>query len=185
MAVRVPQRLGQRASARPQRWSGIGEAPASSANGKVRDPLQAAGMEPELLMGSNQPYFLGNSLCWLSCEGAMRAADLSLWGRLTLEAFLWACAEQKFSDLTNRVDMLETELVAMKLCKLKMEADKTQVEVHAKELEKALSALQAAANPDLAEVRAPPQCAALQLGCRVWRVHVGLFQQEIKKWQCM
>lgn len=71
---------------------------------------------------------------------------------------LWTGAEQKFSDLTNRVEMLETELVAMKLCKLKMEADKTQVEVHAKELEKALSALQAAANPDLAEVRAAQTC---------------------------
>ena len=74
-----------------------------------------------------------------------------------------------FSDLTNRVEMLETELVAMKLCKLKMEADKTQVEVHAKELEKALSALQAAANPDLAEVRAcVPWCAATAHG--VWNV---------------
>ena len=34
---------------------------------------------------------------------------------------LWH-AEQKFSDLTNRVEKLETELIAMKLCKLKMEA---------------------------------------------------------------
>ena len=83
----------------------------------------------------------------------------------TLDASLWTGAEQKFSDLTNRVEMLETELVAMKLCKLKMEADKTQVEVHAKELEKALSALQAAANPDLAEVRASSHCPPSEHTC--------------------
>ena len=100
----------------------------------------------------------------------MKAADLLLWGRLKLEAFLWTCAEQKFSDLTNRVDMLETELVAMKLCKLKMEADKTQVEVHAKELEKALSALQAAANPDLVEVCGSP--SVCRSASRKWRMHV-------------
>ncbi|BDA49669.1 hypothetical protein COCOBI_14-2890 [Coccomyxa sp. Obi] len=52
--------------------------------------------------------------------------------------------KQKFADLTNRVEMLESELIAMKLCKLKMEADKTQVEQHAKQMEKTLSALQAA-----------------------------------------
>lgn len=46
-------------------------------------------------------------------------------------------------DLTNRVEMLESELIAMKLCKLKMEADKTQVEQHAKQMEKTLKALQA------------------------------------------
>jgi hypothetical protein len=44
--------------------------------------------------------------------------------------------------------MLESELIAMKLCKLKMEADKTQVELHAKQMEKTLHALQATHNPD-------------------------------------
>lgn len=57
-------------------------------------------------------------------------------------------------DLTNRVEMLETELIAMKLCKLKMEADKTQVELHAKQMEKTLSALQAAHSSGEAEVSA-------------------------------
>ncbi|KAK9905079.1 hypothetical protein WJX75_009409 [Coccomyxa subellipsoidea] len=59
--------------------------------------------------------------------------------------------KQKFMDLTNRVEMLETELIAMKLCKLKMEADKTQVELHAKQMEKTLSALQAAHSSGEAE----------------------------------
>ena len=54
---------------------------------------------------------------------------------------LWH-AEQKFSDLTNRVEMLETELIAMKLCKLKMEADKTEAELQVKEMEKTLTSLQ-------------------------------------------
>lgn len=51
-------------------------------------------------------------------------------------------------DLTNRVEMLESELIAMKLCKLKMEADKSQVELHAKQMEKTLRALQAVHIPD-------------------------------------
>ena len=51
-------------------------------------------------------------------------------------------AEQKFSDLTNRVEMLETELIAMKLCKLKMEADKTEAELQVKQMEKTLHAMQ-------------------------------------------
>ncbi|CAK0783362.1 hypothetical protein CVIRNUC_006561 [Coccomyxa viridis] len=50
--------------------------------------------------------------------------------------------KQKFSDLTNRVEMLETELIAMKLCKLKMEADKTEAELQVKEMEKTLTSLQ-------------------------------------------
>ena len=56
-----------------------------------------------------------------------------------------AAAEQKFADLTNRVEMLETELIAMKLCKLKMEADKTSVEEHARQMEKTLATLQGTA----------------------------------------
>ena len=59
----------------------------------------------------------------------------------TLDKVLWH-AEQKFSDLTNRVEMLETELIAMKLCKLKMEADKTEAELQVKEMEKTLHSLQ-------------------------------------------
>jgi len=54
----------------------------------------------------------------------------------------YVAAEQKFSDLTNRVEMLETELIAMKLCKLKMEADKTEAELQVKEMEKTLHAIQ-------------------------------------------
>ena len=38
--------------------------------------------------------------------------------------------------------MLETELIAMKLCKLKMEADKTEAELQVKEMEKTLTSLQ-------------------------------------------
>lgn len=38
--------------------------------------------------------------------------------------------------------MLETELIAMKLCKLKMEADKTEAELQVKQMEKTLHALQ-------------------------------------------
>lgn len=68
-----------------------------------------------------------------------------------------ACAaEQKFADLTNRVEMLESELIAMKLCKLKMEADKTQVELHAKQMEKTLSALQAAHSATESQVSVAP-----------------------------
>lgn len=56
-------------------------------------------------------------------------------------------------DLTNRVEMLESELIAIKLCKLKMEADKSEVEMHAKEMEKNLRALQAIHNPEAQSVR--------------------------------
>ena len=69
-----------------------------------------------------------------------------------------APAEQKFADLANRVEMLETELIAMKLCKLKMEADKTSVEEHARQMEKTLATLQGTA-AESAEV-----CVALQSG---------------------
>ena len=61
-------------------------------------------------------------------------------------------AEQKFADLSNRVEMLESELIAMKLCKLKMEADKTQVELHAKQMEKTLKALQSAHSSNESQV---------------------------------
>ena len=40
------------------------------------------------------------------------------------------------------MEMLETELIAMKLCKLKMEADKTEAELQVKQMEKTLHALQ-------------------------------------------
>ncbi len=63
-------------------------------------------------------------------------------------------------DLTNRVEMLETELIAMKLCKLKMEADKTQVELHAKQMEKTLSALQAAHSSEEHQVSAASAACA-------------------------
>ena len=62
-------------------------------------------------------------------------------------------AEQKFSDLTNRVEMLEMELIAMKLCKLKMEADKTSVEEHARQMEKTLATLQGTCADDTHAVR--------------------------------
>ena len=58
------------------------------------------------------------------------------------EVLLTGDAEQKFSDLTYRVEMLETELIAMKLCKLKMEADKTEAELQVKQMEKTLHAMQ-------------------------------------------
>lgn len=58
------------------------------------------------------------------------------------EVLLTGNAEQKFSDLTNSVEMLETELIAMKLCKLKLEADKTEAELQVKQMEKTLHALQ-------------------------------------------
>lgn len=65
-------------------------------------------------------------------------------------------AEQKFSDLTNRVEMLETELIAMKLCKLKMEADKTEAELQVKQMEKTLHAIQ---NGHSSQVEHPtPMC---------------------------
>lgn len=68
----------------------------------------------------------------------------------------YVAAEQKFSDLTNRVEMLETELIAMKLCKLKMEADKTEAELQVKQMEKTLHAIQ---NGHSSQVEHPtPMC---------------------------
>ena len=85
---------------------------------------------------------------------------------------LWH-AEQKFSDLTNRVEMLETELIAMKLCKLKMEADKTEAELQVKEMEKTLHSLQNGHSSQVLgrhQIRAARQmlCLSVRDLCRVY-----------------
>jgi hypothetical protein len=60
--------------------------------------------------------------------------------------------------------MLETELIAMKLCKLKMEADKTEAELQVKQMEKTLHALQ---NGHSSQVRVrPPSCTPNQTKCK-------------------